>query len=101
MPKLYEYLGIVIYFWSKEHEPIHVHGEYQGKESKAELCVEDGKVTAIKILKVKGQKPLNFVELKNFETLVNQKADKIIQKWVDYFILHKKVKVEKITKKIK
>lgn len=25
MPKLYEYLGIIIYFWSKEHEPIHVY----------------------------------------------------------------------------
>ena len=26
MPKLYEYLGIVVYFYSNEHEPIHVHG---------------------------------------------------------------------------
>ncbi len=35
MPKLYEYLGIVIFFYSNEHEPVHVHGRYQGKESKA------------------------------------------------------------------
>ena len=27
MPKLFEYLGIVILFYSNEHEPIHVHGE--------------------------------------------------------------------------
>jgi len=47
MPKLYEYLGIIIFFWSNEHEPIHVHGEYQGRESKAEIIVEDGKVVRI------------------------------------------------------
>jgi len=25
MPKIFEYLGIVLLFYSKEHEPIHVH----------------------------------------------------------------------------
>ena len=28
MPKIYEYLGILIYFYSNEHEPVHVHGRY-------------------------------------------------------------------------
>ena len=44
MPKLYEYLGILVLFYSNEHEPIHVHGQCQGRESKAELIVENGKV---------------------------------------------------------
>ena len=30
MPKLYEYFGLVIFFYSNEHEPIHVHGAWQG-----------------------------------------------------------------------
>jgi hypothetical protein len=34
MPKLYEYLGIIIFFYSNEHEPIHVHGRYGDCESK-------------------------------------------------------------------
>jgi len=101
MPKLYEYLGIIIYFWSKEHEPIHVHGDYQGKESKAELFIEEGKIVNIKIEKVKGRRPLDQAELKNFETFINYKADEIVQKWIDYFVLHKKVKFEKITRKVK
>ena len=25
MPKIFEYFGIVFYFYSNEHEPIHVH----------------------------------------------------------------------------
>lgn len=32
MPKLYEYFDIVVYFFSREHEPIHVHGKYQDRE---------------------------------------------------------------------
>ncbi|MCW5910180.1 MAG: DUF4160 domain-containing protein [Cyclobacteriaceae bacterium] len=28
MPKIFEYLGIVIFFYAHEHEPIHVHGRY-------------------------------------------------------------------------
>lgn len=33
MPKIYEYLGIMIMFYSNEHEPIHVHGKYQRQNS--------------------------------------------------------------------
>lgn len=69
MPKLYEYLGIVIYFWSNEHEPIHVHGEYQGKESKAELRVENGKVSEIRIGKVRGHQPLDPNHTERFRSI--------------------------------
>ena len=40
MPKLYEYLGLIILFYSKDHEPIHVHGKYQELESKTEILFE-------------------------------------------------------------
>lgn len=42
MPKLYEYFGLIILFYSNEHEPIRVHGKYQGTESKAEIIFENG-----------------------------------------------------------
>ena len=100
MPKLYEYLGIVIYFWSNEHDPVHVHGSCQGRESKAELHIEDGQVKEIRIINVKGRSPLDPAELRNFECLVQQKADEIVQKWVDYFVLRKKVSFEKIAGRI-
>jgi len=44
MPKLYEYLGIIIMFYSNEHEPVHVHGKHGGKECKAEIILHNGKV---------------------------------------------------------
>jgi hypothetical protein len=28
MPKLYEYLGISVFFFAGEHLPVHVHGRY-------------------------------------------------------------------------
>ena len=39
MPKLYEYFGIVVMFYSNEHEPVHVHSKYQGHEMRAEIIV--------------------------------------------------------------
>ena len=84
-----------------EHEPIHVHGEYQGRESKAEIIVEDGSIVRINIEKVKGRRPLEAGELKNFENFVAHKADDIVQKWIDYFVLHKKIKFERITRRMK
>ncbi len=63
--------------------------------------VEDGRVKEIRIMKVKGRKPLDSAELKNFETFVTQRADDIVQKWIDYFVLHKKVKFEKVGRKVK
>jgi hypothetical protein len=49
MPKLYEYFGLIILFYSHEHEPIHVHCKFQGKESKAELKFENGKFVEVRI----------------------------------------------------
>ena len=28
MPKIFEYFGFIFYFYSNEHEPIHVHVKY-------------------------------------------------------------------------
>ena len=37
MPKIFEYLGILIFFYSNEHEPIHVHAKKGAYESKAKF----------------------------------------------------------------
>ena len=101
MPKLYDYLGIIIMFYSNEHEPIHVLGKYQGFESKAELIIIDGKVTAINILAVKGKESLQAKELKEFKRFVTLFKDDIVQKWVDYFVYHKNIQCIKIEGKVK
>jgi len=101
MPKLFEYLGIIIMFYSNEHEPIHVHGKFQGMESKAEILIEDGKVIDVVLKEVKGRKPLETSKAKDFKLFVEAFADQIVQRWVDYFIYHKSIKCIKIEGKVK
>ncbi len=101
MPKIFEYLGIIIFFYSNEHEPIHVHAKKGEFESKAEFLISNGVITEIKITSTKGAKPLKGKELKDFEIFLNEYADIIVEKWVDYFIYHKNVTFEKITRRIK
>lgn len=100
MPKLYEYFGLVILFYSQEHEPIHVHCKYQGKESKAEIIFFDGKFVKVRISSVIGKKPLDSQNLKKFKKLVEVYRDDIVRKWIDFFVYNKIIESEKITKKI-
>lgn len=101
MPKIYEYLGILIFFYSNEHEPIHVHAKRGEFESKAEFYITDGTISEIKIIPTKGIKPLTGKDLKNFQSFLGKYADRIVEKWIDYFVYHKDVPFEKITKKIR
>jgi hypothetical protein len=101
MPKLFEYLGIIIMFYSNEHEPIHVHGKYQGSESKAEIIVLDGKVVDVFIKDVAGRPPLDASKQKDFKVFVTLFSDQIVQKWVDYFVYHKPVNCIRIEGRIK
>ena len=79
MPKLYKYLGIIVFFYSNEHEPIHVHGRYGNCESK---------------------KPLSPSQSKDFKKLVSVLADEIIQSWINYFVYHKKIIAKNIEGKL-
>ena len=101
MPKIFEYLGILIFFYSNDHEPIHVHAKKGEFESKAEFYIINGVISGIKITNIKGAAPLKGRELKDFETFLEQYAEKIVEKWIDYFVYHKDVEFEKITKRIK
>ena len=101
MPKIFEYLGILIFFYSNEHEPIHVHGKYDGFESKAGFYIIDGKITEIKIKPIKSSKTFQVKKLKDFKDFLEVFGEQIVQKWIDYFVLHKDVNFEKINKRIK
>ena len=50
---------------------------------------------------VAGRAPLDNNELRYFQELVTAKADEIVAKWIDFFVLHKSVSPERITKRLK
>ncbi len=101
MPKLYEYFGLVVLFYSNEHEPVHVHGLYQGRECRADFTIMDGKVVEVEFLSVKGRRPLDGTQLSDFKLVVNKYADDIVRKWVDYFVMHKSIKSERIDRRLR
>ncbi len=78
MPIIFEYFGILIFFYSNEHEPIHVHGKFEKYESKAEFYIVNGKVSEIKLKAVKGRKPLTGAKLRDFESFLEIYSEKII-----------------------
>ena len=83
MPKIFEYLGILIFFYSNEHEPIHVHARKGEKESKAEFIIQNGEITEIRIKQAGGIPPLDKSEMKAFREFLEIYADKIVKKWVN------------------
>ena len=101
MPKLYEYFGLIVLFFSREHEPIHVHGKYQDREMKAEIIVDQGEIVEIRIKPVSTRKPLLEPQLTDFEKVVGHYAKDIVQKWADFFLFGKSVPFTKIKKRIK
>lgn len=96
MPKLYEYLGIIVFFYSNEHEPIHVHGRHGDCESKIEIIIKNGVVQSLKLKSVPKKRPLPATQAKQFKTLVTKLSDEIVQSWVNYFVYHKKIVAKKI-----
>ena len=101
MPKIFEYLGILIFFYSNEHEPIHVHAKKGEFESKAEFSIVNGEISEITIKNISEAPPLKGKDLKDFEAFLEKYAEKIVEKWISYFVYHKDVEFEKITKRLK
>ncbi len=88
-------------FYSNEHEPVHFHAKCQGRESRADLIIVDGQVTEIRMTDSFGHPPLNRREMIYFKELVRARADEIVAKWIDFFVLHKSIRPEHIRRRLK
>ena len=75
MPKLYEYFGLLVMFYSNEHEPVHVHGKCQGREMRAELIIVNGLVVDVRFMYQPGRLPLSDSEIRFFKEIVVAKSD--------------------------
>ncbi|MBB1127349.1 hypothetical protein [Thiospirillum jenense] len=66
-----------------------------------DLCIINGVVTKICYTTVAGRAPLTPHELHFFDEIVSARADDIIAKWIDFFVMHKPIKSETITRRFK
>ena len=100
MPKIFEYFGFIFYFYSNEHEPIHVHVSHGGYESIFELIMMDGKLVEIRVREKKNADPLPEKDKRTAEEFIHKYHKNIIEKWVKFFVLKQAVRSTSIRKKL-
>lgn len=99
MPTIYEYFGIIIRFYSDDHEPIHIHALYDDNIVKVSLYVKNGAISKVTYTNLKGKfAPNKLNDLKNF---IDKYKYQIVLKWTEFYEWDKKIKKVLITKKIK
>lgn len=100
MPKILEYFGMIFHFNPNRHLPIHVQVSYNGYESIFEISFEDGVLREIQLRKSSGHVALPTTQLKEAQKVIEYYAQVIVDQWTDFFVLRKKVKTLKITRKL-
>ena len=99
MPTIYKYIGILIRFFSDEHEPIHVHAEYNGAVVKISLFVKDDVIYRVTYATVRGT--FNAAKLADLKKFISVNKYSILYAWKQYFDNNVSIKPIIITKKIK
>ena len=99
MPVIYEYLGIIIGFYTNDHEPIHIHATYGKAVVKVVLHTKDGKVYRTTYQKVSKEPfpPAKMTQLKDF---VAKHKEAMLFAWQQVFEFGNPIKRVVITKKI-
>ena len=100
MPKIFEYFGFIFYFYSNEHEPIHVHVQHGAKESIFDLIMMDAKLVEIKVRPRHGSTSLSPKEERVAKAFIEKYHKNIIDKWVKFFIMKQAVRSTNIKTKI-
>jgi len=100
MPKIFEYFGFIFYFFSNEHEPIHVHVIHGGAESVFDLILMNGELVEIRSREKKGAEPLAEKDKRTAEAFIKRYYKNIVDKWVKFFVLKQSVRSTNIKKKL-
>ena len=77
MPEVFRFFGFSFFFYSKEHEPLHIHVEGNGGMAKFEW---NG--TEFVLTDKQGIKSNDFRKIK---TVIDENADIIIKRWNEHF----------------
>ncbi len=100
MPKIYEYFGFIFYFYSNEHEPIHVHVKHGDEECIFELIMMNGSLERINIREKHSVPPLSSKDKRIAEAFIRKYSKNIIDKWVRFFVMKQQVRSTNIKTKL-
>lgn len=77
MPEILRMFGMRFFFYSREHEPIHVHVKSADGKAKFDILPE-----GIVLVKNEGLKPK---DIKAAEMVLEENKELAIEKWNEYF----------------
>ncbi|MBO7440809.1 MAG: DUF4160 domain-containing protein [Bacteroidales bacterium] len=77
MPEILRMFGIRFFFYSREHEPIHVHVKNADGKAKFDILPE-----GVVLVKNEGMKPK---DIKAAEMVLEENKELAIEKWKEYF----------------
>ena len=100
MPKIFEYFGFVFYFYSNEHEPIHVHVIHNQQETIFELILQNGILVQIKQRSRAGYPMLSVKDCRIAEKFITKYAKNIVEKWVKFFVYKQQIRSTNIKNKL-
>jgi hypothetical protein len=72
MPELFRFFGFVFYFYSKEHEPIHVH--VAGNDGFAKFAYDE----ETKTFSLSESKNIKTLDMKKIRTVIDDNTDIIV-----------------------
>ena len=77
MPEIFRFFGYSFFFYSREHEPIHVHVEGADGFAKYEYNGEK--------LELRESSGIKTGDLKKIKFVIDDNADIIVARWNEYF----------------
>ncbi len=77
MPEIFLFYGFIFYFFSNEHDPIHVHVRGKNGNAKFNLC--EGKFV------LQSSDGIKMGDLKKIDKVIQDNTQIIIQHWHKYF----------------
>lgn len=102
MPTLFEYFGIILKFFSKEHLPIHVHAYYGDNYAmKVEFTCKGNKIVSKEFKGVRGYQHFPPAQMRDLKKLIAKYEYEIVNDWITFVIKNQKVSKRIITRKIK
>ena len=81
MPEIFRFFRFVFFFYSREHEPLHVHIEGNGGRARFEYDDKSGRFTLAE------QTGIKSGDIKQIAQIVEDNANIIVQAWNRYFKL--------------
>lgn len=102
MPTIFEYFGIILKFFSKEHLPIHVHAFYGDNYAmKVEFTFKGQKIVKREYKGVKGYRHFPPAQMRDLKALIDKYQYEIANDWITFVIKNQRVVKKTITRKIK